>query len=122
MHADADRYCRNLRGEVDSAALYRMLAFADSSAELAEVYRRLASVEERHAELWRTKLREAGHQVVSDCLAKIAVGGCGQSFVIAADEGRDEALMLGPAEHVGNLDGGVTCVNRLCSAASLGDL
>ncbi len=51
MDADADRYCRNLRGEVDSAALYRMLATAESSAELAEVYRRLASVEERHAEL-----------------------------------------------------------------------
>jgi vacuolar iron transporter family protein len=62
MDADADRYCRNLRGEVDSAALYRMLASADSNAELAEVYRRLASVEERHAELWRTKLREAGHE------------------------------------------------------------
>ena len=58
----ADRYRDNLRGEVDSAALYRMLATAESSTELAEVYRRLASVEDRHAELWQTKLREAGHE------------------------------------------------------------
>ena len=58
MDADADRYSRNLRGEMQSAALYRMLA----AAELAEVYRRLASVEERHAELWRAKLRETGHE------------------------------------------------------------
>jgi len=39
-----------------------MLAAAESSTELAEVYRRLASVEDRHAELWQTKLREAGHE------------------------------------------------------------
>ena len=61
-HTPADRYRDNLRGEVDSAALYRMLATAESSTELAEVYRRLASVEDRHAELWQTKLREAGHE------------------------------------------------------------
>jgi hypothetical protein len=66
MNADADRYCRNLRGEMESAALYQMLATIESSAELAEVYRRLASVEERHAELWRAKLREAGHEPPSN--------------------------------------------------------
>ena len=62
MDADADRYSRNLRGEMQSAALYRMLAAAESSAELAEVYRRLARVEECHAELWRAKLSETGHE------------------------------------------------------------
>src|ERR1700716_3834142 len=62
MDTDADRYRRNLRSEVDGAALYRVLATAEASAELAEVYRRLASVEDRHAELWRIKLREAGHE------------------------------------------------------------
>jgi hypothetical protein len=61
-NADVKRYRRNLHGEVQSAALYRMLAAAESSPELAEVYRRLASVEERHAEVWRAKLREAGHE------------------------------------------------------------
>jgi VIT1/CCC1 family predicted Fe2+/Mn2+ transporter len=39
-----------------------MLASAESNPELAEVYQRLASVEERHADLWRAKLREAGQQ------------------------------------------------------------
>ena len=55
-----NRYRNNLRGEVDSAALYAMLAKAESSPELAEVYQRLASVEERHADVWRAKLREVG--------------------------------------------------------------
>jgi vacuolar iron transporter family protein len=59
-NADADRYRNNLRGEVDSAALYATLAKAESSPELAEVYQRLASVEERHADVWRAKLREVG--------------------------------------------------------------
>ena len=57
---DIARYRRNLRGEVDSAALYRALAGAEGSPELAEVYRRLAAVEDRHAELWRTRLAQAG--------------------------------------------------------------
>jgi VIT1/CCC1 family predicted Fe2+/Mn2+ transporter len=61
-NTDVERYRHNLRGEVQSAALYRMLATAESSPELAEVYRRLASVEERHAEVWRAKLREVGHE------------------------------------------------------------
>ncbi len=58
--ADVERYRENLRGEVDGAALYRLLADAESTPELAEVYRRLAGVEERHAELWRSKIRAAG--------------------------------------------------------------
>jgi len=61
-NTDVERYRHNLRGEVQSAALYRMLATAESSPELAEVYRRLASVEERHADVWRAKLAEARHE------------------------------------------------------------
>jgi VIT1/CCC1 family predicted Fe2+/Mn2+ transporter len=57
---DRQRYQQNLQGEVDGAALYRLLADAESTPELAEVYRRLAAVEDRHAELWRSKLREDG--------------------------------------------------------------
>jgi VIT1/CCC1 family predicted Fe2+/Mn2+ transporter len=62
-HAEIDRYRENLQGEVDGAALYRLLADVEATPELAEVYRRLASVEERHAELWRSRLREAGGAV-----------------------------------------------------------
>ena len=59
---DVRGYRRNLRREVDSAALYRALASAEASPELAEVYSRLATVEERHGNLWRTKLQDAGQQ------------------------------------------------------------
>jgi VIT1/CCC1 family predicted Fe2+/Mn2+ transporter len=58
--ADIKRYRDNLRGEVDSAALYRALARAEASPELNEVYSRLAAVEDRHADLWRARLRESG--------------------------------------------------------------
>ena len=57
------RFRENLRREVHGAAMYRLLAAAEQTPELAEVYRRLAEVEERHAGVWRTKLHEAGDDV-----------------------------------------------------------
>jgi len=56
----APRYRSNLQGEVDSAALYRALSETERNPQLAEVYRRLAAVEESHAEFWRSRLRRAG--------------------------------------------------------------
>ena len=53
----------NLQDEVNSAALYRTLAELEPQPHLAEVYRRLASVEERHARLWAQKL-DGGEQPV----------------------------------------------------------
>jgi vacuolar iron transporter family protein len=50
------RYRANLQGEVDSSALYRALAEVEANPEIAEVYRRLAGVEEAHAEFWRKRL------------------------------------------------------------------
>jgi len=55
-----DRYRTNLQGEVDSAALYRAMAEAEKDPHLSEVYRRLASVEEAHAEFWRKQLGRIG--------------------------------------------------------------
>src|SRR5947199_7728331 len=55
-----ERYRSNLQGEVDSAALYRALADAEENLQLAEVYRRLAAVEEAHAEFWRKELAKVG--------------------------------------------------------------
>jgi vacuolar iron transporter family protein len=49
--ANRRRYVDNLQAEVDGAALYRALA---------TVYIRMAEAEERHANIWRTRLREAG--------------------------------------------------------------
>ena len=54
------RYRANLQGEVDSAALYRAMADAESDPHLSEVYRRLAAVEEAHAEFWQKELGRIG--------------------------------------------------------------
>ena len=57
---DVARYQSNLRGEVDGAALYRALSEAETDPHLKEVYRRLAAVEEAHAEFWRRQLDRVG--------------------------------------------------------------
>jgi len=60
---DASRYRANLQGEVDGASLYRTLAATERDPHLADIYRRLASVEEAHAEFWRGQLRRLGAKV-----------------------------------------------------------
>lgn len=64
--ADMGRYRDNLKDERDSAALYEQLAAAEPNATLAGVYRRLAEVERRHAEVWADKLREEGETLPVD--------------------------------------------------------
>ncbi len=59
-YRDIERYRSNLQGEVDSAALYRALAETETSPQLKEVYRRLAQVEEAHADFWRARLARLG--------------------------------------------------------------
>jgi VIT1/CCC1 family predicted Fe2+/Mn2+ transporter/demethoxyubiquinone hydroxylase (CLK1/Coq7/Cat5 family) len=54
------RYQRNLQGEIDSAALYRAMSSAERNPQLAELYARLAAVEEKHLAFWRRKLEEVG--------------------------------------------------------------
>jgi len=60
LAGQAARYRTNLRGEVDSAALYRALSDAEHDPRLREVYSRLAGVEEAHAEFWRKELDRVG--------------------------------------------------------------
>jgi VIT1/CCC1 family predicted Fe2+/Mn2+ transporter len=60
MSADLKRYAENLQGEVDGSALYRAMAELEADPGLAQIYARLAAAEERHAEIWRAKLRDAG--------------------------------------------------------------
>src|SRR5437667_8625493 len=55
-----ERYRENLQGEVDSSALYKALSEAEPDPHLSEVYRRLAAVEEAHAEFWRKQLGRIG--------------------------------------------------------------
>ena len=55
-----ERYLENWKGEQDGAALYDAVAASESNPKLAEVYRRLAAAERRHAGIWAEKLRGAG--------------------------------------------------------------
>jgi vacuolar iron transporter family protein len=59
----AARYRLNLQDEVDSANLYRVMAESERQPQLAQVYRRLAEVEERHAGFWEERLRAVGAAV-----------------------------------------------------------
>lgn len=59
----SERYKENLQGEIDGASLYRSLADVEPDAKLAEVYRRLAAVEESHAEYWKKQLGKVGARV-----------------------------------------------------------
>ena len=61
--ADTARYRANLQDEVDSAFLYRAFAAAETQPQIAEVFRRLAAVEEKHAGFWREALQAAGAPV-----------------------------------------------------------
>ncbi|MGA2527952.1 MAG: demethoxyubiquinone hydroxylase family protein [Acidimicrobiales bacterium] len=58
--SDTSRYRANLQGEIDSAYVYRAMAAAEKSPQLASVYIRLAEVEERHLSFWEDQLRSAG--------------------------------------------------------------
>ena len=66
QHTDRDRYLANLQAEIDGAALYRALAEIERSPALETVYSRMAEAEERHAEIWRSKLRGAGFDRVPE--------------------------------------------------------
>ncbi len=57
------QYLRNIQGEADSVALYRALSVAEHRPEIAEVYKRLAAIEQAHKEFWNQRLWELGHEV-----------------------------------------------------------
>ena len=58
--ADIRRLQANLDDEIDGIAVYRLLAAAERDPERRRVLEELAQVEERHADVWRSKLRDAG--------------------------------------------------------------
>lgn len=61
--ADIARYLENLEDERNSAALYAALADREADPRLAEVYRRLAATENRHADNWARRITAAGGTV-----------------------------------------------------------
>ena len=58
--SDTDRYRANYLAEQEGVYLYTKLAELESDAHLAELYRRIAAIEERHAALWKNYLTGAG--------------------------------------------------------------
>lgn len=60
---DLARYRANIQDEVDSAYLYRVVADTQQSPQLAQVYRKLAAAEEKHAQFWQDELRKTGKSV-----------------------------------------------------------
>jgi VIT1/CCC1 family predicted Fe2+/Mn2+ transporter len=58
-----DRWLANLEGERDAVFLYGRLAESEANPNLAELYRRLAETEVKHAAFWEGKLAEAGAPV-----------------------------------------------------------
>ena len=62
-HQDIRRYRENWEDERNSAYLYRTLSRRETDARIADVYRRLADTEEKHAATWERLLLEAGETV-----------------------------------------------------------
>ncbi len=58
--SDVARYRANYLSEQEGVYLYSKLAEAESDAHLAELYRRIASIEQRHSDLWKAQLTRAG--------------------------------------------------------------
>src|SRR3989337_578707 len=54
------RYQANLDDEIDGIAVYHLLAEAEPDPGRRAIFEQLGAVEERHADVWRQKLREAG--------------------------------------------------------------
>ena len=63
MAPDTTQSLANLRLERDAILLYDALAGIEKDAHRAGAFRRIAGNERRHAEIWATKLREAGVDV-----------------------------------------------------------
>jgi vacuolar iron transporter family protein len=55
---DAKRYLANRQKEIDGSALYEAIAEIEKQPQMAEVYRKLAASEERHAAAWEKKLTD----------------------------------------------------------------
>jgi VIT1/CCC1 family predicted Fe2+/Mn2+ transporter len=55
---DIKRYLGNRQKEIDGAALYSVLAETEKQPQMAEVYRKLAASEEKHAAAWEKKLKK----------------------------------------------------------------
>src|SRR5262245_10497604 len=61
--AARERSLANLKLERDAIVLYERLGALDRDPERARAFRAIAANERRHAEIWATRLRDAGVDV-----------------------------------------------------------
>ena len=59
LMGNVQRWRRNLKSELDGAAIYRAMASIENDQSVADLYARLAVAEARHARIWARKLRGA---------------------------------------------------------------
>lgn len=107
--ADIRRYRANLQGEIDSVALYSALATVEKDARIADVYRKLAKVEQDHVDFWRQQIEAKGGTAPAlgpsfrvKALAWLAkhFGSANILPSIIATEARDESAYLDQSEAV----------------------
>ena len=98
MAAPPPDWLHHLADEADAAFLYRQLALAEPDGSRAELYRKLAEVEDRHVDLWRELLARQGHIVAVPSPSRGArlrawlarrVGASVLLPVLLAEEGRE---------------------------------
>lgn len=61
--ADIAKYLASWADERNTAALYQLLSEQERDSRVAEVYRRLAATELRHAQEWEQRIKDAGGTV-----------------------------------------------------------
>lgn len=88
--SDMKRYIENFLSERDAIELYGRLADAEKNPDLAKIYRKLIETETKHADFWRSKIKEAGGEapVYKPGLKTKLFGwlakGMGPSFILPA--------------------------------------
>jgi vacuolar iron transporter family protein len=63
VKSDIERYRTNYLAEQEGSELYQSLSKTEKDPHLAELYRRMAETEQRHASIWADYLRKAGEPV-----------------------------------------------------------
>jgi VIT1/CCC1 family predicted Fe2+/Mn2+ transporter len=63
IKSDIERYRANYLAEQEGSELYQSLAKTERDPHLAELYRRMAETEQRHAAVWAEYIRRAGEPV-----------------------------------------------------------
>jgi VIT1/CCC1 family predicted Fe2+/Mn2+ transporter len=100
---DLDEFTHHWQDEADAAFLYRRLAAAEPDASKRDIYERLASVEDRHVQVWADLLERHGRRLgphrptARTRLLALLGGRFGPAFLLPmllAEEGREVRAYL----------------------------